>query len=121
MKKTLEGLAGQERLDLLARRLVVEQFDLAAIFARKAQHEFAEAAIAGALGEDPADDADHIGRRLRRKNPDQIGEQKLADRDAASGIDDEPGRRRRQHRLDHHQGHHHEERRREQIARQLVA
>ena len=77
VEETLERFAGQERLDLFARGLLIEQLDLVAVLARKAQHEFAEAAVAGALGEDPADDADDIGRRLRGENPDQIGEQEL--------------------------------------------
>ena len=121
VEETLERFAGQERLDLFACGLVIEQLDLVAVLARKAQHEFAEAAVAGPLGEDPADDADDIRRRLRGENPDEIAEQELPHRDLAAGIDDEPGCRRRQHRLDHHQEHHHEQRWREQIARQLVA
>jgi len=60
VEEALEGLAGEKRLDLLARRLVAEQLDLAAVLPREAQHEFAEAAIAGALGKHPANDADHI-------------------------------------------------------------
>ena len=121
IEEALERLAGEERLDLLARRLVAEQLDLAAVLAREAQHELAEAAIAGPFGEHPADHASDIGGRLRRKDQDEIGEQKLADGDLARGIDDEPGRRRGEHRFGHHQQEHPEQRRRQQIARQLHA
>src|SRR6516225_4209132 len=64
-------------------------------------------------------DANHVGCRLSREYPDEIGKQELADRDLAPGIDDEPCRHRRQHRFDHHQRHHDEQRWREQIACQL--
>jgi hypothetical protein len=73
------------------------------------------------LGEDPADDAGHIRGRLGRQNPDEIAEQKVAFRNLAGGIDDEPGCGGGEHRFRHHQDDHHEERGREQIARQLHA
>ena len=121
VEEALERLAGEERLDLLARRLVAEQLDLAAVFAGEAQHEFAEAAIAGPFGKYPADDADHVGGRLRGQDPDQVADQEMADGDLLPGIDDEPCRRRGQHGLDHHEDDHHEQRRAEQKARQLEA
>jgi hypothetical protein len=104
---------------LFARRFLVKQFDLAAVLARKTQHEFAKTAIAGAFRENPADDADDVGSRLSGEDPDQIRKQEMADRDLASRVDDEPCRRRGEHGFDHHQGHHHEQRRREQIAGQI--
>ncbi|MGO9049901.1 MAG: hypothetical protein ACLQFW_23995 [Xanthobacteraceae bacterium] len=118
-EEALERFAGEKRLDLLARGLVAEQLHLVAVLARKAQHELPEAAIAGALGENPADNARHIGRGLRAQNPDQIVEQEMAGRHFAAGIDHQPGRRGGEHRLGDHQRQHHEQRRAEQIARQL--
>ena len=69
LEEDVEGLAGEKRLDDFARALLVQQLGLVPVVARKALHVVAERAEAGALGKDPADRADDVGRRLRDEDP----------------------------------------------------
>ena len=100
LEEDVEGLAGEERLDHLARRLLVQQLGFVAVVAREALHVAAERAEAGALGKDPAHRADDVGGRLRDQDPDQIGDQEVVVGDVAPGLDDQVGRRRGEHRFD---------------------
>ncbi len=98
----VEGLAGQERLDLLARMAVAQQGGEVAIVARKTRDVEAKGAHAGALGIDPAHRTGSIGCALDHQNPDQVVHQAIAAiGNIASGLDHQPRGGSRQQRLEH--------------------
>ena len=100
----MECLAGEERLDLLARMAVAQQGREVAIVAREPVDIETEGPHAGALGIDPAHRAGGIGRALNDQDPDQVVHQAVAAiGHVAPGLDYQPGCGGRQQRFEYQQ------------------